>query len=512
MAACILCLSPSVGYGQDRFLANAAELTNYQLSNIRYVEKKLGIGKVLVFDFKRTRSGLGEEPIVFVQTKDEILMLSGNTGQALTTKESGTIAVETGINVTQRFKGDFAVWVAAKATWIAPHLYCKVSNTVSMGSAGSPSGRGWTNAERALFEKHIIKHTPAKSLPPNMIGFDSSIKDIVLGLPIKAAWGGNWDDAEIVGQDRRGYILVKYKNMTTEIIARPQEEKWLAVDPAILAKSISNPELFKPSIQLTRRGTFPIPVDTLVVPKDITLYRGTPVLVLLNQSRWAQAFVDRQISQDRYSIKFTTGRSSGEYDRTDLVITSKTLNRLNTLGSSLTLAAEYALFRNMIQKRLNLTSFWFHPNVSLPEKCQHVSDSTPLVPGAPLGAYYKGKWETVYVTEIVVDPYNLEQFVGVENKNIDKLPGYVLRSELIIQDITLRKLDENQVALQNRGIRKWADISGSFQINATFVSRDGSQVTLKREDGSEFTLLFSQLSLADRKIARLLDIYLQSEN
>ena len=55
-----------------------------------------------------------------------------------------------------------------------------------------------------------------------------------------------------------------------------------------------------------------------------------------------------------------------------------------------------------------------------------------------------------------------------------------------------------------KGLRTWTDNTGAFRLEAEFVSVEGTQVTLRREDGEEITLPLSRLSEADQKAVKKL--------
>jgi hypothetical protein len=50
--------------------------------------------------------------------------------------------------------------------------------------------------------------------------------------------------------------------------------------------------------------------------------------------------------------------------------------------------------------------------------------------------------------------------------------------------------------------RTWSDASGRFSVKAKFVSLDGENVTLEKEDGSQIEVPLKKLKLADQKAAR----------
>ena len=51
-------------------------------------------------------------------------------------------------------------------------------------------------------------------------------------------------------------------------------------------------------------------------------------------------------------------------------------------------------------------------------------------------------------------------------------------------------------------LRTWTDATGTHKRRAAFVSLDGDQVTLRREDGSEIKLPLDRLSKTDQAFAR----------
>ncbi len=56
------------------------------------------------------------------------------------------------------------------------------------------------------------------------------------------------------------------------------------------------------------------------------------------------------------------------------------------------------------------------------------------------------------------------------------------------------------VPAQEAEVRTWTDVTGKHKMQARFVSLDGTTVTLKQADGTEFEIELEQLNPADRKV------------
>ena len=50
-------------------------------------------------------------------------------------------------------------------------------------------------------------------------------------------------------------------------------------------------------------------------------------------------------------------------------------------------------------------------------------------------------------------------------------------------------------------IREWSNQSGSFKVEASFVSLENETVVLKRKDGKQVKVPLSRLSAEDRELA-----------
>jgi hypothetical protein len=69
------------------------------------------------------------------------------------------------------------------------------------------------------------------------------------------------------------------------------------------------------------------------------------------------------------------------------------------------------------------------------------------------------------------------------------------RSQLIIRKQDLKQL---KLELAKSTARPWKDATGKFTIEAVFVSKAASTITLKKEDGKEVTLPIAKLSKEDQ--------------
>lgn len=62
--------------------------------------------------------------------------------------------------------------------------------------------------------------------------------------------------------------------------------------------------------------------------------------------------------------------------------------------------------------------------------------------------------------------------------------------------------EEEKIQNANRGIRVWADRTGSHKVEAQFVRVDGANAILKRKDGKEIKVPIARLSSDDQKIIK----------
>jgi hypothetical protein len=66
---------------------------------------------------------------------------------------------------------------------------------------------------------------------------------------------------------------------------------------------------------------------------------------------------------------------------------------------------------------------------------------------------------------------------------------------LIIRKADLKSLKQTVAKATSR---TWKDTTGKFSIEATFVSKNATSITLKKTDGKEVTLPIAKLSKEDQ--------------
>ena len=80
--------------------------------------------------------------------------------------------------------------------------------------------------------------------------------------------------------------------------------------------------------------------------------------------------------------------------------------------------------------------------------------------------------------------------------------GRVDKSQIIILKKTIAKISNSDLTASELAKKKrtWTDSSGQHKIQANFVSKTESDVTLRLEDGEQKTVPLDKLSEADREL------------
>ena len=164
---------------------------------------------------------------------------------------------------------------------------------------------------------HMINFLPVTSKTP-----------LRPGVPVKAGYYEKWKNAEVISLRDSGSVVVKYEGESR--LMERSRQKWLAIDPKVLAKAKANPDKFTPSVQVLPGGLQPIPDGAIPLADDIELHPGTPLLLDYHDKKWHKVFV---VSDSFGEIKIRYEGYGANWDksfpRTKLLIEKATLKKLS---------------------------------------------------------------------------------------------------------------------------------------------------------------------------------------
>ena len=134
-------------------------------------------------------------------------------------------------------------------------------------------------------------------------------------------------------------------------------------------------------------------------------------------------------------------------------------------------------------------------NISVPAGWSVLQPDTPLFPNAKLQACWASAWSPITVVEVHDDG-------AVKVKWDDWGSVYdMTREDLVISSDELQEM-QRQDEFTSPSQRVWIDKSGDFKITATYVTSTSEYVVLRKQDGSEVSVLISKLSGEDQRKIR----------
>ncbi|MCA9045441.1 MAG: hypothetical protein KDA69_14030, partial [Planctomycetaceae bacterium] len=296
------------------------QMSQYQLSNIRF-DRSFGRRTILI-DWTRTKRG-GSWPKLAGRTQSGHIPFTSFPMSSLLTGDSGTIEISN--SSPFGIDKDVEIWIEASG----PGFSYMISNSVRLGNPGPvTTPRPMTDQERAAVEQARLEATPPTGLPTGHQAVTAATR-LIPGMPVKAGWMAQWEEAEVLGVNDDHTVTLLYTNQGGRVVARPPKNNWIAVDPAILAKAAANPESFVPSKKVLRNSLAPIPDEAVVIPTDVKLPKGTPVLVDFH-SGWFDAYVIQDLGN---SIEIHYDHLPSSFDRklprAAIIISTQALESLN---------------------------------------------------------------------------------------------------------------------------------------------------------------------------------------
>lgn len=243
----------------------------------------------VVAQWRMVRAGAGP-PSVHAITGERglILLFAGVSG-----KRSGTLRFD--YEGSTQKPASVAIWFERSRPRLAT---CLVSNISTLGVVDPkrlPKLVGIQEAADFAAERE-------RRLPPRVApdGFQFLLRShrIVPGMPIKAAWEGQWYDAEVLAIDARGWLSVLYadKQQTMRLLpSMPQSDSsWFAVNAKTLSAA-RRASRFRPSLNVLPGTTSVIPTGFVPLP-EIRVPPGLPVKYSFATS-WLDGIVIRANAQ-----------------------------------------------------------------------------------------------------------------------------------------------------------------------------------------------------------------------
>jgi len=488
----------------------------YRLSNIRIENDAFGRAEV-VCDYNRSESGTDNNAVRFVaKTESGILDIMGPA--MLMDQKSGEIRLSKLMpGFGRRSVNNYEIYLVVDARWAGKSYgACMVSNAVRTGKPGSPTKARTLNAdEKEAYKRHQLDKKPPAAAPPAEAEFVNLSSELLPGMYVQAGRYGEWEKAEFFGLTDQRDARLRFEG-ENRIVTRPVE-KWIAVDPEVLAKGKSDPDSFKPSGQTLEGGRMLIPPDAVPLTGSMDLVPGTPLLYAMG-STWKEVTFTRKSGSGlsyRLSKRMTMDQ---EAKRNKFAIRKTDVERLEQPDAKEHFAENVAeeddddsemgfgsdAFREhkrRVRERVRDCKI----RSAIPKDCQVVPNDLEVPEGTKVAACFHFDWSEA---EVISDPGN-----GTLELDWDEhaaaFNGRVKKEQIIIQNKTLKKLEKNSgMSLEEfkKVTRTWTDISGEHKVKAKFVSMTSTEVTLKLKDGSKKTLPIDKLSEEDQEVLKKLKV------
>ena len=497
----------------EDLLTPPSEAPSYQLSNPKTQNDRFGRSSIAI-DYSRTKSSNIYGRLVARQNGQSVSIMGADLN-----KDSGTIELSSMFGRGTISDVEFYVIGNQSLAGKIGVTYL-MSNTVRMGNPGQPvTARAWNEAEKAAYEKNKRANEIPANLPAGFVTVDK-FTNLIPGVPIAAAYYGEWEPAEVLAQHKNGQYMVKLNANETIFGVEPTR---IAINVGVQSQMTANPKQFTASLSLLPDGKTPLPLNAIALPEDLPVVIGLPLL-LETGGRFAEVFA---LIDNGDSIKIRYPDRSNVWDkahpRSEFAIDKDILKEAST-----PIAAEK--FKSNIEDKPGNSAFPSLGGASTassaasgrkkmanypagenpPKGAQVVPNDVYMPAKTPLAAYWGSKWCLVYVLEdnedgtlaIHWDTYSdawdcslkREQLI-IQNKELNKVRLSNTKSGKVSSD----KADIDTTSLSNE-LRVWTDKTGNFKINAVFVSKSATQVTLKTEAGKPMTIAIDKLSETDQTL------------
>ena len=500
----------------------APDMPAYTLGSIQQGKDQFGKPSVTI-SYQRNVPNAG-----FVKlsgrTADGPLDIMG--GQTVLREQSGTIQLS---SIFGQGKLDAEIYFETSGTFAEQVPYnCLISNVVRVGNPSGPSttARDWNEKEKAAYQRDLLGRRPPSSAPA---GYQMATQNsqLVPGMPAKIGFYGEWKDAEILTNS----VRVTVKVADSQDLRLLSRDGWIAISPDTMKKAQSNPSSFKPSVNVLPDTTSAIPAGYTVVTADMKLVPGVPVRAIwLNKV--AEATV-RAIDGSQLMIHFDGQNRAFDKSipRSEILIATDVLPKLELPDAKETFSKrlptltdsekEMERFEAEADRQMNAameqgrkdaerirqqiaadmaaaakgaSKLPLHQENAMvtlrgPTAAEPLPLKLKLPNGTKLAACGGPQWTPLTVIEDCEEEHVPLRW---DTQNRESL---IHRSQLIIRKQDLKQLKQE---LAKSTSRSWKDASGKFTIEAVFVSKAASTITLKKEDGKEVTLPIAKLSKEDQ--------------
>jgi SLA1 homology domain 1, SHD1 len=500
----------------DELLVAPVEGPQYELGSIQLENDRFGM-TVLVIDYKLVKNATQPTGNISIAGKTkggELIGFGIPTGQ-----QSGQLRI--GLRGMLMTEHDFEVFLVMSGAWQKKYM---VSNAVRLGDPGPATvARQWTEEETKAADQARLFRTPPAELPEGFLPVTAET-NLIPGMPVKAGSYGKWEDAEVVSFEVIGPVTLKYPSQ--DVLQTHPREKWLAVDPAILAKAKSDPSQFKLSVRVLPDSRLIIPAGAIPLADDVELPPGTP-LILDGDYQWKNIFVV-EAEDDEIRVRYEGYEADWDEKkpRDKFLIEEKTLALLsqpdkvkkfakNLVSSRAKQEAEWEARQKSHEEEAAARSKQIRDKVAeaqsriqrqmyaidipIPKRAQIVPADLELEEGTSLAVCWGLKWQPLTVLR-----ENQDGSVHVRwDERSSAFDSDIAREQLIIENKTVRKLRRKPAAATDdlkTVLRTWTDVTGKHKIEATLVSKTDSEVTLRTDAGREITLPLEKLSEEDRAL------------
>ena len=500
----------------------APDMPAYTLGSIQQGKDQFGKPSVTI-SYQRNIPNAGAVKLAG-RTADGPLDIMG--GQTVLQEQSGTIQLS---SIFGQGKLDAEIYLVTSGTFAEQVPFnCLISNVVRVGnpSGASTTARDWNAKEKAAYQRDLLGRKPPAS-PPAGYQLATQNSQLVPGMPAKVGFYGEWKDAEILTNSMR----VTVKLAGSEDLRLLSRDGWIAISPDTIKKVQSNPGSFKPSVNVLPGTTSMIPAGYTVVTADMKLLPGVPV-----RATWLNKLVDatvRSIDGSQIMIHFDGQNRAFDKSmpRSEILIATDVLPKLELPDAEETFAQrlpkltdsekEMERFEADADRQMNeameqgrkeaerirqqiaadmAAAAKGPPKLPLLEENAMVTlrvpkeaEPLPLNLKLPKGTKLAACWGPQWTPLTVIEDCEEERVpVRWDTQNRE---SSIHRSQLIIRKQDLKQL---KVDLAKSTSRPWKDASGKFTIEAVFVSKAASTITLKKEDGKEVTLPIAKLSKEDQ--------------
>ena len=517
----LLLASALQSYAQD-LIKPAPDMPVYTLGSIQQTKDQFGKPTVSI-SYQRNTPNPG-----FVKlsgrTADGPLDILG--GQTVLNEQSGTIQLS---SLFGQGKIEAEIYLVTSGSFAEQVPFtCLVSNVVTVGNLAGPAttARDWNAKEKAAYQRDLLGRTPPKT-PPAGYQLVTPSTQLIPGMPAKIGFYGEWKDAELLTDSTR----VTARLSDSQDLRLLTRNGWIAISSDVLKKAQTDPTSFKPSVKVIPETTSVIPAGYTVVTADMKLTPGVPV-----RATWLNKLVDatvRSIDGSQLMIHFDGQNRAFDksFPRSEILIATEVLPKLELPDAKETFAkrlpaltdsekemerfdaeAERQMNEAMEQGRkeserirqqiaANMAAAANGPpklpllqeNAMVTLRVPKEAEPLPLTIKLPKGTKLAACWGPQWTSLTVIEDCEEERVpVRWDTQNRE---SSIHRSQLIIRKQDLKQLKQE---LAKSTSRTWKDASGKFTIEAVFVSKAASTITLKKDDGKEVTLPLTKLSKEDQ--------------